>query len=84
MLDAVEVEMPALPDVVPIHSPTLPAAALLPFVTPTMLGVVIVGELEVTALAKTNAVVASWVVLVPKVAVGAAGTPVKVGEASWA
>jgi hypothetical protein len=29
----------------------------------------------------TNAVVATWVVLVPAVAVGAAGTPVNVGDA---
>ena len=34
--------------------------------------------------ASTNAVVASWVVLVPGAAVGAAGTPVNVGEASGA
>jgi hypothetical protein len=32
----------------------------------------------------TNAVVASWVVLVPAVAVGAAGVPVNVGEANGA
>jgi hypothetical protein len=32
----------------------------------------------------TNAVVASWVVLVPAAAVGATGVPVKVGEAVFA
>ena len=36
---------------------------------------------ELLTAVLTNAVVASWVVLVPAVAVGAAGVPVKVGEA---
>jgi hypothetical protein len=34
------------------------------------------------AFAKTNAVVAIWVVLVPTVAVGAVGVPVSAGDAS--
>jgi hypothetical protein len=34
--------------------------------------------------AVTNAVVASWVVFVPAVAVGAVGTPVRAGEAKGA
>ncbi|MFM0174130.1 hypothetical protein PQR33_32920 [Paraburkholderia sediminicola] len=66
------------------YSPTLPVAALLPLVTPTIFGVVIVGELEVIAFASTNAVVAICVVFVPTVAVGAVGVPVSAGEASRA
>lgn len=81
---AVVVVMAVLVPVADMSSPTLPAVALLPFVTPTIFGVVIVGEFAVTAFAITKAVVAICVVFVPSVAVGAAGVPVKVGDASGA
>lgn len=51
-----------------------PAPAVLPFVTPLMVGVLIVGEVV------TNAVVASCVVAVPAVAVGAVGVPASAGD----
>jgi hypothetical protein len=47
----------------------------------SMMGAAVAGEGTVGSAFCTKAVVASWVVLVPFVAVGAAGTPVNVGEA---
>lgn len=61
-----------------MHCPTTPAAPFTPLVIPLIVGVLRVAE-EVT-----KAVVANWVVLVPAPAVGAAGVPVKVGEARGA
>lgn len=57
------------------NSPTAPAGALLPLVTPLIVGVLIVGDDD------TNAVVAICVVLVPTAAVGAVGVPVSDGDA---
>jgi hypothetical protein len=66
------------------YSPTLPAVALLALLTPTIFGVVIVGDEDVTEFASTKAVVASCVVLVARLAVGAVGVPVSEGDASGA
>ena len=76
---------------VSVDTPVPPSAtvrSVMPvIVPPLMVGAVKVllvsVEVEVRS-ASTNAVVANWIVAVPTAAVGASGTPVRVGEAKSA
>jgi hypothetical protein len=60
-----------------------PTSDLVRTITPVLPATDVTALPAATAVV-TNAVVANWVVLVPAVAVGAAGVPVKVGDANGA
>ena len=67
---------------VPVQSPSVEDGGVHPVVEKVLIAVPTTGTLAIAVV--TNAVVAICVVLVPGDAVGAAGTPVKVGDAKGA